>query len=77
MRENNLQTSKLCCVLPAGGCNQTLKLHHDMITYNALGVGKHIISIYDGDVKDSISKKKEYSSLPKCFLPIPSIEKYL
>lgn len=54
-----------------------LKLHHDMVTYNTLGTGKHIISIYDGDVKDEISKKKEYSTLPKCFLPIPSVEKYL
>ena len=56
---------------------QMLKLHHDMVTYNTLGVGKSIISIYDGDVKDSISKKEEYKDLPKCFLPIPSVEKYL
>lgn len=54
-----------------------LKLHHDMVTYNTLGVGKSIISIYDGDVKDSIAKKEEYKDLPKCFLPIPSVEKYL
>lgn len=54
-----------------------LKLHYDMITYNTLGTGKRIISIYDGDVKDSISKKDEYKNLPKCFLPIPSVEKYL
>lgn len=77
IRTHNLSKSKLCCVLPAGGCTQILKLHHDMVTYNTLGQGKHIISIYDGDVKDSISKKPEYSSLPKCFLPIPSVEKYL
>lgn len=77
IRENNLATSKLCCVLPAGGCTQMLKLHHDMVTYNTLGTGKHIVSIYDGDAKDTISKKKEYASLPKCFLPIPSVEKYL
>lgn len=77
IREHNLSSSKLCCVLPAGGCNQMLKLHHDMVTYNTLGVNKTIISIYDGDVKDSISKNKKYSNLPKCFLPIPSIEKYL
>lgn len=77
LRENNLTRSKLCCVLPAGGCNQMLKLHHDMVTYNALGIGKHIISIYDGDVKDGISSKEEYKNLQKCFLPIPSIEKYL
>ena len=77
IRGKNLAQSKLCCVLPSGGCNQMLQLHHDMITYNTLGVGKHIISIYDGDVKDDISKKEDYKSLPKCFLPIPSIEKYL
>lgn len=77
INENNLSTSKLCCVLPAGGCTQMLKLHHDMITYNTLGLGKHIISVFDGDVKDEICKKAEYSSLPKCFLPIPSVEKYL
>ena len=77
IRENNLNSSKLCCVLPAGGCNQMIKLHHDMVTYNTLGVNKNIISIYDGDVKDSISKNPKYKSLPKCFLPIPSIEKYL
>ena len=77
IRTNKLSTSKLCCVLPAGGCTQMLKLHHDMISYNTLGQGKRIISIYDGDVKDSISKKKEYATLPKCFLPIPSVEKYL
>ena len=45
--------------------------------YFTLGKGKHIISIYDGDVKDLISKKAEYSDLQKCFLPIPSVEKYL
>lgn len=77
IHENNLSSSKLCCVLPAGGCTQMLKLHHDMITYNTLGIGKHIISVFDGDVKDDICKKEEYKSLPKFFLPIPSVEKYL
>lgn len=77
VRTNNLSQSKLCCVLPAGGCTQMLKLHHDMVTYNTLGTGKHIISIFDGDVKDLISKKSDYKTLQKCFLPIPSVEKYL
>lgn len=77
IRENNLAQSKLCCVLPAGGCTQMLRLHYDMVTYNTLGTGKHIISIYDGDVKDTIVRKEEYRNLPKCFLPIPSVEKYL
>ncbi len=77
MREHQLSNSKLCCVLPSGGWAQMLKLHHDMITYNTLGIGKHIISIFDGDAKDAVAKHKEYSNLPKSFLPIPSIEKYL
>ena len=72
-----LGTSKLICVLPSGGCDQMLQLHHDMVTYNTLGIGKRIISIYDGDVQDKISEKRGFESLPKCFLPIPSIEKYL
>ena len=77
IRSENLGSSKLICVLPAGGCDQMLQLHQDMVTYNTLGVGKRIISIYDGDVQDLVNQKKEYSNLPKCFLPIPSIEKYL
>ena len=40
IRENNLAKSKLCCVLPAGGCTQMLKLHHDMLKYN--NVKSHI-----------------------------------
>ena len=77
IRDNKLSSSKLCCVLPAGGWSQMLKLHHDMITYNALGVGKHIISIFDGDARNDVAKHEEYKTLPKSFLPIPSIEKYL
>lgn len=77
IREHGLSTSKLCCVLPSGGWSQMLKLHHDMIIYNTLGVGKHIVSIYDGDAKTEVAKHPEYSALPKSFLPIPSIEKYL
>lgn len=77
IREYNLSKSKLCCVLPSGGWAQMLKLHYDMVTYNTLGVGKHIISIFDGDAKEEVAKHKEYNALPKSFLPIPSIEKYL
>ena len=77
IRDHNLTKSKLCCVLPAGGYNQMLKLHHDMVTYNTLGVGKRIISICDGDVKELVLKNKMFQHFPKCFLPIPSIEKYL
>jgi len=77
IRSEKLAESKLICVLPAGGYSQMLQIHHDMITYNTLGVGKRIISIYDGDVQEKVNEKKDYKNLPKCFLPIPSIEKYL
>ena len=77
LRDNMMAESKLCCVLPAGGWSQMLKLHSDMITYNTLGVGKRIISIYDGDVKGKVKEKKQYNALPKGFLPVPCIEKFL
>jgi predicted ATP-dependent endonuclease of OLD family len=77
IRDNQLSTSKLCCVLPAGGWSQMLKLHHDIETYNVIGFGKRVISIYDGDARQDVQKKEEYSSYVKAFLPIPSIEKYL
>ncbi|MCQ2362721.1 MAG: AAA family ATPase, partial [Acidaminococcaceae bacterium] len=73
----NLKKNKLCCVLPAGGWSQVLSLHRDMIRNNALGQEKKIISICDGDVKNEILGHKEFDYLPKLFLPIPSIEKYL
>lgn len=77
IREAKLFESKLYCVLPAGGYNQMLELHHDMITYNTLGIGKKIVSIFDGDVKEKVTEFERYKNLPKGFLPIPSIEKYL
>ncbi|MEA4822249.1 MAG: AAA family ATPase [Erysipelotrichales bacterium] len=77
IRDNNICESRLICILPGGGWSQLLKLHMDMITNNILGVGKKIISIYDGDVEDEVAQKTDYQHLPKCFLPINSIEKYL
>ena len=42
-----------------------------------LGFGKKIISIIDGDVEDKVKEKKEFDALPKTFLPINSLEKYI
>ncbi len=77
IRDNHFAKSKLCCVLPAGGWSQMTKLHSDIVTYNTLGFGKRLISIYDGDVESLVSEKEEYKRFPKAFLPIPSIEKYI
>jgi len=77
IRELKICSSKLWCVMPAGGWYQTARLHHDIVKHNVLGVGKKVISIYDGDVTDSVNKAQEVKNLPKTFLPIPSVEKYL
>ena len=77
IKEDNLAESKLCCVLPAGGWDQILKLRNDIVMYNALGNCKQILCIFDGDVKDIVQNKEDYKNTPKCFIPVPSIEKYL
>lgn len=77
IRDNNLCKSKLFCVLPSGGADQLVSLHKDILQYKILGVGKKLISIYDGDVAERIAKKKDYEHLPKAFIPIKSIEKFI
>ena len=42
---------------------------------NTFGIGTTVFSVLDGDIIQDV--KKEYKNLPKSFLPIKSIEKYL
>lgn len=72
-----LNNSKLIHITPVGGWQNVLKLQYDLFKNNVLGVGKNIISILDGDIKSECDKDTLYKDLPKRFLPIPSIEKYL
>lgn len=72
-----LNNSKLIHITPVGGWQNVLKLQYDLFKNNVLGVGKNIISILDGDIKSECDKDILYKDLPKRFLPIPSIEKYL
>ena len=72
-----LNNSKLIHITPVGGWQNVLKLQYDLFKNNVLGVGKNIISILDGDIKHECNKDPLYKDLPKRFLPIPSIEKYL
>lgn len=72
-----LNNSKLIHITPVGGWQNVLKLQYDLYKNNVLGVGKNIISILDGDIKSECDKDSLYKDLPKRFLPIPSIEKYL
>lgn len=75
LEQNDLKSSKLVHVVPVGGWSNVLSLHKDLIQNNVLGLGREIISVIDGDVKDLVPE--QYKSLKKLFLPIKSIEKFL
>lgn len=75
--ELNLCDSRLIHITPVGGWNNVLSLQYDLFKNNVLGVDKQIISILDGDIKSECNKNKLYKQLPKRFLPISSVEKYL
>ena len=84
IQKMNLDRNKRIQVLPVGGYDNTLDLHQSFITDRILTNSSHIISIIDGDVKESVRKKREednlWSQIPSnniLFLPIESLEKYL
>lgn len=62
-------------VLPVGGWENVLKFQNESYQTNTFGIGTKVFSILDGDIQKMV--KKEYKNLPKSFLPINSIEKYL
>ena len=71
-----INRSKLIHVTPVGGWENVLKLQTDLLRNNVLGQGKQIMSILDGDIQGHCNSKN-YHWLPKLFLPIASVEKYL
>ena len=75
LRKNNLYNSRLIHVLPIGGWENVLRFQQDAYNSNTFGIGTTVFSVLDGDIKTQI--KKCYKNLPKTFLPINSIEKYL
>ena len=75
LSDKKLTSSRLIHVVPVGGWRNVLSLQRDLLQNNVLGLGREIISIIDGDVKDDVPA--EFDSLRKLFLPIKSIEKYL
>lgn len=75
LESKNLGSSKLVHVVPVGGYMNVLTLQRDLLRGNVLGVGREIISILDGDVKDKVPKI--FSDLKKLFLPVESIEKLI
>lgn len=77
IRENKLIGGKLINILPIGGWENVLKFQIEAYNTNTFGVGTTIFSVLDGDIKNDPKISDEYQNLPKTFLPINSIEKYL
>ena len=80
-RKYNLCKSKLICIVPCGGWENTLALQSEMFHSGLLGYNKSIISILDGDIADVCNekyiRKGKYKDLNIAFTPISSIEKFL
>lgn len=77
IQQLSLTTGKLVNVLPIGGWENVLKFQMMAYNTNTFGIGTKVFSILDGDIKNESKVKKDYRNLPKMFLPINSIEKYL
>ncbi len=75
LQEENLTDSRLVHVCPVGGWRNVLKLHIELLQNNILGTSTNITSILDGDIEEDCGNEKQFSSIRKLFLPIPSIEK--
>ncbi|EPU3839134.1 ATP-dependent nuclease [Providencia stuartii] len=75
--DKNLKESRLIHISPVGGWQNVLSLHLDLLKNNVMGVNRKIISILDGDIVKSANEATEYKNLPKLFLPIQSIEKFI
>lgn len=75
LSKNNLRQNKMIHCVPVGGWQNVFELHRELYSKKVLGNNTKIISILDGDVESSLTKKQK--SLVHCFLPIPSVEKFL
>lgn len=81
IKRENLHRSKMIKVLPCGGWEQTLEMHHELKQSSMAGKNCKIFSVLDGDIEQEYKQKYEtnptFSSLIKYFLPIQSIERYI
>lgn len=75
--KENLRINKLINVLPIGGWENVLKFQQMAFNTNTFGIGSHVFSVLDGDIKNEPKLKKDYKKLDKIFLPVSSIEKYI
>ncbi|RQS22353.1 hypothetical protein DIE03_30130 [Burkholderia sp. Bp8992] len=81
LREKSMYSSRLIKILPCGGWEKTLELQHEISQSRLAGNACKVISILDGDIRGECDKLygngTQYGALPKQFLPIKSLEKYL
>lgn len=81
IRDGGLYTSKLIKILPAGGWEKTLELQYEFQNSGLAGSSCKVVSILDGDIADECDRRHpkgtQLGGLPKNFLPIKSLEKYL
>lgn len=75
--DKGLKSSRLIHITPVGGWLNVLTLHKDLLSNNVIGINRKIISILDGDIKKDAASHDDFKHLPKCFLPIQSIEKFI
>ncbi|MEA5579022.1 AAA family ATPase [Anabaena sp. UHCC 0451] len=79
--KHSLKNKRLIKILPCGGWEQVLVMHHEFKTSKLAGESCRIFSILDGDIKDECERKyqqgSKYYGLKKEYLPIKSIEKFL
>lgn len=74
--EKNLIKSRLINIIPVGGWRNVLTLHKDILEKRLFSEKCKVISILDGDVKGE-KVPNGTKDLPKLYLPINSVEKFL
>lgn len=81
IKKEDLNKKRLIHILPAGGWENVLSLHQDIISSYILKQSQKSISILDGDVQDDYKTKYVdkglHGNLNVFFTPIKSAEKYL
>lgn len=74
--DKNLIRSRLINIIPVGGWRNVLTLHKDILEKRLFSEKCKVISILDGDIKEE-KVPKGTKGLPKLYLPINSVEKFL
>jgi len=80
LRDKQLDNGRLIKVLPCGGWEKILELQSEIISSHLAGSNCKTISILDGDIRLQYEEKykgTQFDMMPKAFLAIESVEKYL